>query len=112
MGIFIGDKVFKTHTNSQSIVSISRQLIDNKLKDGTINENTYNRNLQSIQSYSSLKFATIPIRNVTREEIEDFLESQRNKANSTIAKEFRIIKNAFDYAEYKKLIKTNFFYRI
>lgn len=113
MGHFIGDKVFKSYlSSSHSIINISQKLIEDKLKDGTINENTYSRNMQSIQIYSTHKFATIPIRNVTREQIEEFLEGERHKANSTIAKEFRLIKNAFEYAEYKKLIKHNFFDRI
>ena len=55
------------------------------------------------------KFANIPIQNVTKKQIEDFLEEERKNSNSTIGKDFRILKGVYKEAHRKGLIKENYF---
>ncbi len=60
--------------------------------------------MQTIKACTAYDFMFKPIQNVTRNEIERFLQSERYKANSTISKEYNIVKNAFDLAYKKNLI--------
>ncbi len=103
----IKQKVYEAKPNT--IAAIAIKLEEKKLKEGVTSENTYSRNIQTIKTCESYEFTKIPIRNVTKAQIERFLDSERVKSNSTLEKEYRILKNVFEYAEYKKLIKENFF---
>lgn len=106
----IGGKKDKTRSsNPNTMFTIATKIEEDKLRDGTVNENTYSRNMQTIRICCSQKFANVHIRNVTKAQIEEFLEGERRKANSTIGKEYRLLKRVFDYARYKKLVKENFF---
>ncbi len=103
----IKEKVSQNKPNT--IVDIAIRLEDKKLREGVTSENTYTRNVQTIRTCESYGFTTIPIKNVTKAQIERFLDAERVKSNSTLDKEYRILKNVYEYAEYKKLIKENFF---
>ncbi len=103
----LGKKANEQRENS--IVGIAKILEKEKLRDGITADNTYYRNMQIIESYTQYEFATIPIKNVTKTQIQEFLETQRMKSNSTIDKQYRTLKKVYEYAEYKKLIKENFF---
>ena len=88
---------------------IATELEEKKLKEGTTVENTYLTNLSVIKRCSGFKFANIPIQKVTRKQIEDYFENERVKANSSIDKDFGMLKRTFTYAEKKKYIKNNIF---
>ena len=60
--------------------------------------------MQTIKACTAYNFMFKPIQNVTRNEIERFLQAERHKANSTISKEYSIITKAFDLAYNKNLI--------
>ena len=62
--------------------------------------------MQTIKACSAYNFMLKPIQNVTRNEIERFLQAERHKANSTISKEYSIVTKAFDLAFKKKLINA------
>ena len=62
--------------------------------------------MQTIKACSAYNFMLKPIQNVTRNEIERFLQSEKHKANSTISKEYSIVTKAFDLAFKKKLINA------
>ena len=47
--------------------------------------------------------------NVKREQIEDFLEDERDKSNSIIKKDYGMLARIYDYAEENDYIKKNFF---
>ena len=52
---------------------------------------------------------------VKKEEIEEFLEYERNKSNSIIKKDYGMLARIYDYAEENNYITKNFFrgfYRI
>lgn len=94
--------------NQTSIIDLANEIEENKLKVATTHAPGYNRNMQSIKACSAYNFMLKPIQNVTRTEIERFLQSERHKSNSTISKEYRIIKNAFKLAQKRHLIDNNF----
>ena len=94
--------------NQTSIIDLANEIEENKLKVATTHAPGYNRNMQSIKACSAYNFMLKPIQNVTRTEIEKFLQSERHKSNSSISKEYRIIKNAFKLAQKRHLIDNNF----
>ena len=94
--------------NQASIIDLANEIEENKLKVATTHAPGYNRNMQSIKACSAYNFMFKPIQNVTRTEIERFLQSERHKSNSSISKEYRIIKNAFKLAQKRHLIDNNF----
>lgn len=94
--------------NQTSIIDLAYEIEENKLKIATTHAPGYNRNMQSIKACSAYNFMLKPIQNVTRTEIERFLQSERHKSNSSISKEYRIIKNAFKLAQKRHLIDNNF----
>lgn len=101
------DKIVKP--NQQSIVSIASEHEEKRFKNGDIKANSYVRLKQTIKTVGTYKFANIPIQNVTRRQIENFLQNERVKADETIKKEFRLVKNTFSIAFKRNLIKENFF---
>lgn len=90
--------------NEVSIIELAKEIEENKYKLSTTHGSGYNRNMQTIKACSAYNFMFKPIQNVTRNEIERFLQAERHKSNSTISKEYSIIKNAFDLAYKKHLI--------
>lgn len=95
--------------NEDSIITIAKEIEEQKYKDRVTKGSGYNRNLQTIKAISAYNFALKPIQYVTRGEIERFFESERTKSNSTIGKEYRIIKKVFEKAYAKKIINENYF---
>ena len=71
--------------NQTSIIDLANEIEENKLKVATTHAPGYNRNMQSIKACSAYNFMLKPIQNVTRTEIERFLQSERHKSNSSIS---------------------------
>ena len=103
----LNEKVYQA--NEKSIVVLATELETKKLRDRITVENTYITNLSVIKRCSGFKFANIPIQKVTRKMIEDYFENERVKANSSIDKDYGMLKRTFAYAEKKKYIKNNIF---
>lgn len=95
--------------NEDSIITLAKEIEEQKYKDRITKGSGFNRNMQTIKAISSYNFALKPIQYVTRGEIERFLECEREKSNSTIGKEYRIIKRVFEKAYSKNMIKENYF---
>lgn len=90
--------------NEVSIIELAKEIEENKYKLSTTHGSGYNRNMQTIKACSAYNFMFKPIQNVTRIEIKRFLQAERHKSNSSISKEYSIIKNAFNLAYKKHLI--------
>ena len=90
--------------NEASIIELAKEIEETKYKNAKTHGSGYNRNMQTIKACSAYNFMFKPIQNVTRNEIERFLQAERHKSNSTISKEYSIIKNAFNLAYKKHLI--------
>ena len=76
---------------------------------GKTKANAYNTNMSTLARIKKYKFANIPIDRVTRKQIEDFLQEERIKSNSTIKKDYRMLKYVYEYASHRMHIINNFF---
>lgn len=76
---------------------------------GKTKANAYNTNISTIERFKKYKFANNPIEKVTRNQIEDFLQEERVKSNSTIKKDYRMLKYVFEYACHRMYILKNYF---
>ncbi len=92
-----------------SIVNIAIDIEEKKFKKGITRPNGYKTNKDVINRISKNRFADIPIQNVSKKQIENFLEEERKHSSSTISKDFRILRDVFKEAMRKGLIKENFF---
>ena len=90
--------------NETSILELANEIEENKFKLSKTHGAGYNRNMQTIKACSAYNFMFKPIQNVTRTDIERFLQAEKHKSNSSISKEYAIIKNAFALAYKKHLI--------
>ncbi len=94
--------------NETSILELANEIEENKFKLSKTHGSGYNRNMQTIKACSAYNFMFKPIQNVTRTDIERFLQAEKHKSNSSISKEYAIIKNAFALAYKKHLIDRDF----
>ena len=92
-----------------SIVNIAIDIEEKKLKKGITRPNGYKSNKDIINRISKNRIGDIPIQNVTKKQIENFLEDERKNASSTIAKDYRVLRDVYKEAMRKGLIKENFF---
>lgn len=92
-----------------TIYSLGCQMEEIKKSRGKIGTNAYRTNMSTLKRISNYDFANIPIEKVKRENIEDFLEDERNKSNSIIKKDYGMLSRIYDYAEENNYIKKNFF---
>lgn len=90
--------------NKVSIIELANEIEENKFRLSKTHGSGYNRNMQTIKACSAYNFMFNPIQNVTRTDIERFLQAEKHKSNSSISKEYAIIKNAFALAYKKHLI--------
>ena len=80
-----------------------------KKSRGKIGTNAYRTNMSTLKRIAEYDFANIPIEKVKKEQIEDFLEDERDKSNSIIKKDYGMLARIYDYAEENDYIKKNFF---
>lgn len=99
----------KLQKTERTITIIAQDIEDSKYRIGKTQGNAYITNMATLNRIKAHKFANIPIAKVTRQQIENFLESEREKSNSVLKKDYRMLKNVFDYASYNLNIPTNFF---
>lgn len=92
--------------NELSILELAEEIEENKYNVSNTRGSGYNRNMQTNKACSAYNFMLKPIQNVTRNEIERFLQAERHKANSTISKEYSIVTKAFELAYKKNLINA------
>lgn len=92
-----------------TIYSLCCQMEEIKKSRGKIGTNAYRTNMSTLKRISNYDFSNIPIEKVKREQIEDFLEDERDKSNSIIKKDYGMLARIYDYAEENDYIKKNFF---
>ena len=92
-----------------TIYSLGCQMEDIKKSRGKIGTNAYRTNMSTLKRIAEYDFANIPIEKVKKEDIEDFLEDERDKSNSIIKKDYGMLARIYDYAEENDYIKKNFF---
>ena len=92
-----------------TIYSLGIQMEEIKKSRGKIGTNAYRTNMSTLKRIAEYDFANIPIEKVKKEQIEDFLEDERDKSNSIIKKDYGMLARIYDYAEENDYIKKNFF---
>ena len=95
--------------SEKTIAIIGQELEDSKYRKGKVGGNAYNTNMCTLNRIKAHKFANIPIANVSKEQIEKFLESEREKSNSLIKKDYAMLKRIFEYAKDNMYISKDFF---
>lgn len=93
----------------KTIANLIQEIEDSKYRMGKTKANAYNTNMSTLARIKKYKFANIPIDRVTRKQIEDFLQEERVKSNSTIKKDYRMLKYVYEYASHRMYIINNFF---
>ncbi len=93
----------------KTIAIIAQEIEDSKFRMGKTKANAYNTNMATLERIKKHKFANIPIKKVTKEQIENFLEKERVKSNSVIKKDYRMLKYVYEYASHQLYIANNFF---
>lgn len=93
----------------KTIAILAKEIEDSKYRMGKTKANAYNTNMSTLARIKKHKFANIPIEKVTRKQIEDFLQEERIKSNSTIKKDYRMLKYVYEYANYKLYLVKNLF---
>ena len=76
----------------KTIAILAKEIEDSKYRMGKTKANAYNTNMSTLERIKKHKFANIPIEKVTKKQIEDFLHEERVKSNSTIKKDYRMLK--------------------
>lgn len=93
----------------KTIAIPAQEIEDSKYRMGKTKANAYNTNISTLARIKKYKFANIPIEKVTKKQIEDFLQEEMIKSNSTIKKDYRMLKYVYEYANYKFYLVNNFF---
>lgn len=93
----------------KTIVTLAKEIEDSKYRMGKTKANAYNTNMSTLERIKKYKFANIPIEKVTKKQIEDFLQEERIKSNSTIKKDYRMLKYVYEYACYNLYLANNYF---
>ena len=92
-----------------TIYSLGLQMEEIKKSRGKIGTNAYRTNMSTLKRIANYEFSNIPIEKVKREQIENFMEDEREKSNSIIKKDYGMLSRIYDYAEENDYIKKNFF---
>ena len=102
-------KTINIKRTEKTITILAQEIEDSKYRMRKTKANAYNTNMSTLERIKKCKFANIPIKKVTKEQIENFLQDERTKSNSTIEKDYRMLKYVFEYANHNLYISTNFF---
>ena len=102
-------KTIELKRTEKTIAILAQEIEDSKYRMGKTKANAYNTNMSTLTRIKKYKFANIPIEKVTKKQIEYFLQEERIKSNSTIKKDYRMLKYVYEYANYKLYLVNNFF---
>ena len=97
-------ELFVTDENI-TIEILAKQLQSEKLNLNLIQETTYYRNLGTLKMLSSI--SKKKIRETTATDIKTFLGSITNYSNSSIKKQYAMLKQTFNEAVQRKIVKEN-----
>lgn len=93
--------------NDITIVNLGQQIIDNKFNANIITEATYNRALSTFEHIKSSNIANQKIQLVTIEELQNFINSKKDYANSYIDKIYEMLGKIFKEAIARDIIVKN-----
>lgn len=93
--------------NEITIAMLGEQLIDNKFNANIITEATYGRSLGTLNHIKNSDIADIEIQKVTITELQDFINSKKDYANSYIDKMYEMLGSIFKEAMKRDIIVKN-----
>ena len=80
---------------------------EKRLKANKQKEQGYGRNMDTISYIAKSSIGDIPIKDITKDQLENFLYEITRYAQDTIDKIYRMVKRAFETAYEKNIIDTN-----
>ena len=101
-GIFSGDFVDKS---SITIYHLAKQMIEDKYNLNEIKENTYYTHLCTLKRLKPIY--NTPLQQANETQIRAFLQTQLDKSNSVIRKNFELLKSTFKEAVRRDIINKN-----
>lgn len=90
-----------------TVEMLGKEIIDNKFNANLISQSTYGRTLETFQHIEKSDIAEIKIQDITTSELQDFLNSKTNYANSYIDKFYEMLGRIFEEAIRRNLILKN-----
>lgn len=93
--------------NEITIAMLGEQIIDNKFNANIITEATYARSLGTFNHIKNSDIADIEIQKVTVTELQDFINSKKDYANSYIDKIYEMLGSIFKEAIKRDIIVKN-----
>lgn len=93
--------------NDITISMLGQQIIDNKFSANIISEATYGRALETFKHIKNSNIADIKIQDITTYELQQFINSKKNYANSYIDKIYEMLGSIFKEAIKKDIILKN-----
>ena len=87
-----------------TISELGKQLIDAKLESNIITESTYGRSLNTFNVIKKNSIGEMPIQKVETYQLQDFINNQKNYANSYIDKIYKMLGNIFEEAIKRNII--------
>lgn len=88
-----------------TIYQLAKQMLDDNLNMGYIKESSYHRTYETLKRLKPIY--NTPLQNATETQIKDFLLSEQNYAQSTIKKDFQLLKRTFEEAISRHIITSN-----
>ena len=102
IGIFTGDFVDKSHI---TIYQLAKQLLDDDYNSNQIKENTYYRHLETLRRLKDIY--NTPLQKANEMQLKAFLLKEQKYSQSTINKDFILLKRTFKDAIKKGIINKS-----
>lgn len=93
--------------NSITVYELGCEIIENKLKRNKVIESTYSRDKQTLQHLKKCNLGKKKVQEVTYIEIQKFIDSKKEYANSSIDKFFQLLQSIFKEAVKRDYIIKN-----
>ena len=94
------------------LIKIMMIIRDKKYDSNKIKDGQYSRITKSIEKIQDSKVGKMNIRDIKSDDIQDFLNDNKEYSNSTIKKLYEQFNQAFEYAMQNKYIKDNPMYDV
>ncbi|MCI9015776.1 MAG: site-specific integrase [Clostridia bacterium] len=93
--------------NDTTIYMLGKQIIDNKFNANIITDSTYGRSLGTLKHIKNSNIANIKIQDIKVNELQEFINSKKELANSYIDKIYEMLGSVFKEAIKRDIIIKN-----
>ncbi len=102
----VQDNVF-INSQDTTVCQLGKNMIDLKFETNNVSSATYNRLLKTFKHIEISNIANIKIQKVTASQIQDFLNSKKDFANSYISKMYELLNSIFNEAIKRNILNRN-----